>query len=343
MKLENDLLLGLKRHSHPMTFKKLKRLIARSEADFSQLIIDESLNNLCTKISIIHFDNKRSEISISISDKVIDNSNQAKRIFKCYSFWIAYCLEISYTLRFSFQLYLNASDFGVPDFLSMTSKDQNIVVPDEYSLFESKQIKKITLWKTFQEFKENWLRRKPLMFWRGSTTGHEIVSTCSLQELIRVKTCLMFRDINGFDLKISNIVQNSIPTTILRQWLNSNDILRGGVNEAIFGKYKYYPDLPGNNQLCGSWGVIRKFLRGNLVFRPNYKSKMYYDRFIKEWEHYVPVRSDFSDLNHKYLWAENNQEEALMISWRGYCMSKNYLENIKGYFIEVCTKHLRPL
>ena len=28
--------------------------------------------------------------------------------------------------------------------------------------------------------------------------------------------------------------------------------------------YKYHPDLAGNNQLCGSWGVIRKYLRGNL-------------------------------------------------------------------------------
>ena len=82
-------------------------------------------------------------------------------------------------------------------------------------------------------------------------------------------------------MKISSIVQNNIPKQIIIQWLRHHNILSRRVDESKFLNYKYYPDLPGNNTLCGSWGVIRKYLRGNLVFRPYYQSLMYYDKFIE--------------------------------------------------------------
>ena len=185
----------------------------------------------------------------------------------------------------------------------------------------------------FSAFEANWIKRKPIMFWRGSTTGKPIKSTLDLKNLIRVKACLSVSNIKNFDLKISSIVQNNIPKQIIIQYLRQYNILSRRVDESKFLNYKYYPDLPGNNTLCGSWGVIRKYLRGNLVFRPSYNSLMFYDRFLEPWRDFIPIESDFSDLYEKFIWAENNQNKSIRIAWNGFSIAKKYLKNIDNYFM----------
>ena len=40
-------------------------------------------------------------------------------------FWVPYCLKIANKISKSFMIQLNASDWGVENFLSMTSEDPN--------------------------------------------------------------------------------------------------------------------------------------------------------------------------------------------------------------------------
>lgn len=327
-------------HSHPRTFHLLKKLSKRCNVELFSLKTDSKLFDLCSRIYIDLLPNKNKRVKFEVSNNFDDTSNNPKRLYKCYYFWLPYCIEIADKISKSFVIELNSSDWGVDDCLSMTSLDINNIIPDEYAMYESRNFRRYNLPKNLVDFKSNWIKRKPIMFWRGSTTGHPISSTQSLRELNRVKTCLMYQTDEKFDMKISNIVQNKIPKQIISQWLSKNNIYSQRVNESKFMLYKYHPDLAGNNELCGSWGVIRKYLRGNLVFKPNYKSYMYYDRFLEPWKHYIPVDLEFSDLREKYLWAENHQEEAMRISWEGYCMAKNYLLNIKDYFIKTVIENL---
>jgi len=274
------------------------------------------------------------QLIIDIPKTINDMGSNPKRIFNCYSFWLPYCIEIANKLGYSYSLALNASDWGTANFLSMTSHDIDNIIPDEYSMFESKALNRHNSFLAYDDFKYQWSQRKSVMFWRGSTTGLPIKSINSLNDLQRIKSCLIYRNRLGFDMKITNIVQNEIPKQIIRQWLISNRIFARKINEDTFKKYKYYPDLPGNNQSCGSWGAIKKYLRGNLVFKPNHLSKMYYDRFLEPWKHYVPINSDFMDLDEKFLWAQNNTDKACLISWRGSCVAKDYLSKIKDHFIK---------
>ncbi len=330
-------------HSYPKTYYLLKKLSKRYNVQLFSLKTDSTLFDLCTRIFIDILPNKRKRIRFEVSNTFNDKSNNPKRLYKCYYFWLPYCIEIADKLSKSFVIELNASDWGVDNFLSMTSKDINNIIPDEYAMYESINLRRYSLPRNFIDFKSDWIKRKSKMFWRGSTTGHPISSTQSLKELIRVKTCLMYQTEEKFDMKLSTIVQNKIPKQILYQWLSKNNIYSRRVSESKFMLFKYHPDLSGNNQLCGSWGVIRKYLRGNLVFKPKYKSYMYYDKFLEPWKNYVPVESNFSDLKEKYLWAENNQEEAQRISWEGFCMAKNYLSNIKDYFINTAVNKLTTI
>ena len=305
------------------------------------MIADSELNDLCVRVRLENDPFKNKKIQIHIPTCLDDRSNNTKRIFNCFSFWMPYCIEIANQLENSFLLSLNASDWGTDNFLSMTSQNLDNIIPDEYAMFESKKINNFIGWTSFDQFYVHWKKRKNVMFWRGSTTGSPIDSVKSLTELQRIKVCLDHANISNFDIRISNIVQNRIPKQIIRQWLNKKNIQGKRVTENRFKDFKYYPDLSGNNQLCGSWGTIRKYLRGNLIFKPNYQSQMFYDRLVQKWDHYIPVNLDFSDLSQQYAWAEANQYKAANIAWHGHCMAKKYLNNLKDDFINVAIKKLQ--
>jgi hypothetical protein len=59
-----------------------------------------------------------------------------------------------------------------------------------------------------------------------------------------------------------------------------------------------------------------------LVDRPHTE---YFFEHLKEWEHYIPVKQDLSDLGEKTLWCLNNYNEALKIAENAYNFSKIYL------------------
>ena len=59
-----------------------------------------------------------------------------------------------------------------------------------------------------------------------------------------------------------------------------------------------------------------------LVDRPH---KEYFFEYLKEWEHYIPVKRDLSDLVEKTNWCLDNYETALKIADHAYKFSKKYL------------------
>tara|TARA_Y100001968_G_scaffold122890_1_gene111825 strand:- start:848 stop:1885 length:1038 start_codon:yes stop_codon:yes gene_type:complete len=295
---------------------------------------DTSLNGLTTRFRIYLTKENRKLLYIDIPPLDEKKNIKLKRILNCYSFWLTYCIELSNELQKSFEVILNASDWGIDKILSMTSVDIDNLIPDEYSMFQSKELPKLKAWEKFEDFQHDWSHRKSKMFWRGSTTGHDIRSTRSLSELQRIRICLKYLDINSFDLKVTNIVQNYLPKQIINQWLVMSGIKGKRVSEEIFSKYKYHPDIPGNNKSCGSWGVIKKHVRGNLIFKPDHESKMFYDQYMYPWEHYIPVENDFSDLEKQFMWAECNELKASTIAWNGYCQSVSLLKEIKPIFLK---------
>ena len=175
------------------------------------------------------------------------------------------------------------------------------------------------------------MRRSHVMFWRGSTTGGEIKSTNTIKDLKRIKICLKYKKEKDFDIKISRVIQSRIPNQIIKQWLKDNHIFGYEINENKFKSYCYYPDIPGN---ALSWGTLRRYLGGSLVFKPDSSRKLLYYKYMSPWQHFVPVRTDFSDLLEKYHWARKNPNEACLIAWEGYNYAYNYIRNVKKFFIE---------
>lgn len=59
-----------------------------------------------------------------------------------------------------------------------------------------------------------------------------------------------------------------------------------------------------------------------LVDRPH---KEFFFEYLKEWEHYIPVKRDLSDLIEKTKWCLNNYDKSIIIAENAFQFSKLYL------------------
>jgi len=109
-------------------------------------------------------------------------------------------------------------------------------------------------------------------------------------------------------------------------WIQSNNIQ---FNSSFFistpelvKKYAILIDIEGN----GYSGRLKHLLWSHrpllLVDRPH---KEFFFEFLKEWEHYIPVKRDLSDLIEKTNWCLTNYNQALIIAENAYQFSKTYL------------------
>ena len=87
-------------------------------------------------------------------------------------------------------------------------------------------------------------------------------------------------------------------------------------------KYSILIDIEGN----GYSGRLKHLLWSHrpllIVDRPH---KEYFFEFLKEWEHYIPVKRDLSDLIEKTKWCIDNYDKALQLAENAYQFSKLHL------------------
>jgi hypothetical protein len=79
------------------------------------------------------------------------------------------------------------------------------------------------------------------------------------------------------------------------------------IDSAEMRKYKYILDIDGNSS---TWDATAWKLNSNsVIIKTDSRWKQwFYDQYLP-WEHYVPISDDFNDLQEKYHWCENHQEE----------------------------------
>lgn len=85
------------------------------------------------------------------------------------------------------------------------------------------------------------------------------------------------------------------------------------MGEKETSQYKYQLDIAGGGGTTWT-GTLRKLAMPGLLFHHETPTRDFFYDEIKPWVHYVPVKTDLSDLREKYDWAESHQEEAQMIA-----------------------------
>jgi hypothetical protein len=109
-------------------------------------------------------------------------------------------------------------------------------------------------------------------------------------------------------------------------WIKSGNIFLNSTKYIstpdLVKKYSILIDIEGN----GYSGRLKHLLWSHrpllLVDRPH---KEYFFEYLKEWEHYIPVKRDMSDLVEKTKWIIDNYMKALQIAENAYNFSKKYL------------------
>jgi hypothetical protein len=91
-------------------------------------------------------------------------------------------------------------------------------------------------------------------------------------------------------------------------------------------KYKYYIDFGGAGGT--SWtGTLTKLAMPGLLFHHETPTMDWFYDYLLPWYHYVPIRTDLSDLRQKYDWAESHPKEARAIAEHATQLAHTLLSN----------------
>jgi len=104
-------------------------------------------------------------------------------------------------------------------------------------------------------------------------------------------------------------------------------------------RFKYHVDFGGTGGTTWTGTLEKLAMPGCLFHHETPAQDWYFDQLIP-WKHYVPIRTDLSDLKQQFEWAESHPQEAKQISRQGtefarYMFSKTHLvDELEHYFGE---------
>ena len=208
---------------------------------------------------------------------------------------------------------INLGDYAEADGLAFCSnRDGQILIPDD-GFVRTKGYQE-----TRNFYKKNgvpWSQKKPIVLWRGSTTG--ISPTGLWKDLQRIKLCAIASSAtnqNLFDIGLSSIVQLNKQDAAQIERLG---YLKQFIPIELASCYKYLVDVDGNSN---AWSALfQKLLSGSVVLKVDSSSNFrqwYYDELIP-WKNFVPIKSDMSDLIEKVHWLLDHDDEARQIGENG--------------------------
>lgn len=186
--------------------------------------------------------------------------------------------------------------------------DTTILVPDPYFM-RSRGYQDLR--NTYRSNDIPWIERNDSALWRGSNTG-EIIGN-DMAGLPRVRLCAYAaRHPDLIDAGLTSIVQVVSPADA--SGIDLTTYAKPYIPVGQFIHWKYQIDIDG---MTSSWpGFFSKLLSGSVVLKVDSIKgwkQWYYDR-LTPWFHYVPIRSDFSDLVAIIEFLQNHQNVAQEIA-----------------------------
>lgn len=249
--------------------------------------------------------------SYRVSYSSYSNPNVAlslARYAAAYLFWFIQCPPSVERMT------VNLSDGDDPSLARFTASSRfsnRVPIPDPYFFRDRGFANERALASATPE----WSRRSETVTWRGALTGigkleFDLAAMNSPLVLSRLRLCMLMNDHQGFDVRLS-----TIPAAFNR-WVPvfaSQGVIGEPVEEASWIHRKYAIDIDG---FSNTWSnLFIRMLFGCCIFKVDSQMgfrQWYYDR-IRPFEHYVPVRSDLSNLVEQVDWARSHDAEARAI------------------------------
>lgn len=171
----------------------------------------------------------------------------------------------------------------------------------------------ITLRKEIENNDIDYSLKIPQIFWRGGNHGPKLLCYSN--------------DDNPKSIRENVVSLNNKITSI-----NAYYCINATKKEML--RYKYLLDVDGE---VNAWsGLYWKLLSNSVVFKVESHWEQWYYKDLKEWIHYIPVKSDLTDIEEKFNWAISHDEDCRLISKNATEFAKRltYDYVIKNYKIE---------
>ena len=216
-----------------------------------------------------------------------------------------------------------------------SSDYQTLLMPDPAFLFsqgyllDREEIQDI-------ESSLSWSEKKPTLFWRGAASGFEVQGDNWLNAP-RVRLPCISKEMaepSKLDAAIS-LVKN-LPSKHLIERIEKCGITADYLPFSEFLKYRYLVDIDG---FCCAWkSLYLKLASHSTVVKVQSDYIQWFADRLFPWIHYVPLRSDYSDLNHILHWLSEHDSEAQQISSN----ARNLIKEIDYYDASKAMAQLLP-
>lgn len=171
-----------------------------------------------------------------------------------------------------------------------------------------------------------WDLRSPKLVWRGSVTGSGPYA--SPAEIPRVKLALACRDIDDTDVAIFQVHEtmlNVYPPEEIETFVKTQALWGERWSIDVFGGYKFVVDIDGH---ANAWGLLEKLILGCCILKVSSPYEQWFYEHLRPWRHYVPIRSDLTDLDEIFAWCRENNRECEWIAKNGATLARSLtLEN----------------
>lgn len=175
--------------------------------------------------------------------------------------------------------------------------------------------------------KFSWKKKIGIAFWRGSTTGGGILSVQNWRDFLRAKIVFTSQlSPQILDCAFTQVVQG---TPDVEKIVRSQGLLGKPMNPASQVKYKYLIAADGNS-FPGS--LKWQLFSGSVVLRNESEWVQWFEEALVPNKHYVPYKSDCSDLVEKVQWLTQNDADAEQIAREA---KKFALQNLTSKSVEL--------
>jgi hypothetical protein len=189
-------------------------------------------------------------------------------------------------------------------------------------------------------FNMDWNSKKSIAVFRGASTGCGV--TIETNPRLKVsKLSLSHPDI--IDAGITK--WNCRPRKIMnKQYLEIIDPTKLGLPLVQFlspieqSNYKYIINIDGH---VSAFRLSLELSMGSVVLLQESKYRVWFRKYLKEYEHYVPIKEDLSDLVEKIRWCRDHDEECKRISEQAklfydtYLTKKGVLDFVQTLFFNI--------
>lgn len=161
-----------------------------------------------------------------------------------------------------------------------------------------------------------WDQKKPTLFWRGAGSGLGTESSNDdWLKTARVRLTLAskdYGDLDKFDACISKI-----PNFDDEQHRERMRALGVAPYQSFgeFLRYRYLIDVDG--MACAWISLFLKMYSKSTVVKVRGDYEQWYYWRLQPWQHFVPLRSDLTDLHEMINWLNNHQSTCIDIAERG--------------------------